>query len=109
MTSTRHATALTALLLVTTAQAVAQQAPLDLYRQAREHLIDERLTEALPLFQQIVSATRGASGRTTRSTTSATSASAWSTTVTPWPPSSSCWIAGRTLRAPRAPVRASRS
>ena len=55
MTCTRHATALTALLLVTTAQAVAQQAPLDLYRQAREHLIDERLTEALPLFQQIVS------------------------------------------------------
>ena len=55
MTCTRHATALTALLLVTTAQAVAQQAPLDLYRQAREHLIDERLTEALPLFQEIVS------------------------------------------------------
>ena len=55
MTGTRQAVALFALLLVTTAHAVARQASPDLYRQAREQLIDERLSDALALFQQIVS------------------------------------------------------
>ncbi len=55
MTGTRQAVVLFALLLVTTAQVAARQAPPDLYRQAREHLIDERLSDALALFQEIVS------------------------------------------------------
>ena len=54
MTGTRQAVVLVGLLLVTTAVG-AGQAPPDLYRQAREHLIDERLSDALALFQQIVS------------------------------------------------------
>ena len=55
MTGTRQAAVLVGLLLVTTAAIAARQAPPDLYRQAREHLIDERLSDALALFQEIVS------------------------------------------------------
>ena len=55
MTGTRQAVVLIGLLLVTTAAVAARQASPDLYRQAREHLIDERLSDALALFQQIVS------------------------------------------------------
>ena len=55
MTGTRYAIVLAGLLLVTTAQVAAGQASPDLYRQAREHLIDERLADALALFQRIVS------------------------------------------------------
>ncbi len=55
MTGTRQALVLFGLLLAATAPTVAQQASPDLYRQAREHLIDERLSDALALFRQIVS------------------------------------------------------
>ena len=55
MTGTRQAAVLVGLLLVTAAAVAARQAPPNLYRQAREHLIDERLSDALALFQEIVS------------------------------------------------------
>ena len=51
----RHAAVLAGLLLVTTGEVAARQTAPDLYRQAREHLIDERLSDALSLFRQIVS------------------------------------------------------